>query len=103
MRRRGATVPNPESCRAIAANLRSLRGRIPGRCFDSSASFVIYEEIMSHPTTRRDAFIRMAGGALLAGVRRGRSATTKGPHDFIIVEGHYDIWEISARTRLPGE
>jgi hypothetical protein len=56
---------------------------------------------MSHQTTRRDALTRIAGGALLAGLRRGRSATTKGPHDFIIVEGHYDIWEISARTRLP--
>ena len=58
---------------------------------------------MSDQTTRRDALTRMAGGALLAGVRRGQSATTKGPHDFIIVEGHYDIWEISARTRLQGE
>ena len=36
-------------------------------------------------------------------VSRGQSATTKGPHDFVIVEGHYDIWEISARTRLHGE
>ena len=58
---------------------------------------------MSHQTTRRDALTRIAGGALLAGLGRGQSATTKGPHDFIIVEGHYDIWEISARTRLQGE
>src|SRR5215813_1115550 len=71
--------------------------------FDSGASFHIYEEIMPHPITRRDALARIAGGALLASVDRGQSATTKGPHDFTIVEGHYDIWEISARTRLPGE
>jgi hypothetical protein len=74
-----------------------------GGGFDSSASFGIYEEIMSHQAPRRDALTRIAGGALLAGLRRGQSATSKGPHDFIIVEGHYDIWEISARTRLPGE
>ena len=30
-----------------------------------------------------------------------RAATAKGPHDFVIVEGHRDMWEISARTRLP--
>src|SRR6476660_1884083 len=58
---------------------------------------------MSHQTTRRDALTRLAGSALLAGVRHGQSATSKGPHDFVIVEGHYDIWEISARTRLTGE
>src|SRR4030095_9006462 len=58
---------------------------------------------MSHQTTRRAALTRIAGGALLAGVSRGQSATSKRPHDFIIVEGHYDIWEISARTRLHGE
>ncbi len=30
------------------------------------------------------------------------AATAKGPHDFVIVEGHRDMWEISTRTRLPG-
>ena len=58
---------------------------------------------MSQLTTRRKALTRIAAGALLAGVRRGESATTKGPHDFIIVEGHRDIWEITARTRLRGD
>ena len=58
---------------------------------------------MSQLTTRRKALTRIAGGALLAGVRRGKSATTKRPHDFIIVEGHRDIWEITARTRLRGD
>ena len=58
---------------------------------------------MPDQTSRRDALARIAGGALLAGVCPARAATTKGPHDFVIVEGHYDIWEISARTRLQGE
>jgi len=58
---------------------------------------------MSHLTTRRAALTSIAGGALLAGARRAESATTKGPHDFIVVEGHRDIWEITARTRLPGD
>jgi hypothetical protein len=38
-----------------------------------------------------------------ATVQRGRSATTKGPHDFVIVEGHRDIWEQSGRTRIREE
>src|SRR5437868_1426934 len=58
---------------------------------------------MPDRTSRRDALARIAGGALLAGVRPAGAATTKGPLDYVIVEGHYDIWEISARTRLPGE
>src|SRR4051794_15222087 len=58
---------------------------------------------MAHQTTRRDALARIASGALLSGVWPSSAATTKGPHDFVIVEGHYDIWEISARTRLQGE
>jgi membrane dipeptidase len=58
--------------------------------------------------TRRE-FLSQAGtmaavGALAAGLpeERAGAATTKVPHDFIIVEGHRDMWEISARTRLPG-
>src|SRR5215813_9300216 len=58
---------------------------------------------MPHQTSRRDALAVLAGGALVVGVSPTIAATTKGPHDFVIVEGHYDIWEISARTRLPGE
>jgi len=46
----------------------------------------------------------MAGAGLmgLAAARKAHAATTKGPHDFVIVEGHRDMWEISGRTRLPG-
>ena len=58
--------------------------------------------------TRRD-FLSQAGsltaaGALVAGLpeQRASAATSKGPHDFVIVEGHRDMWEISGRTRLPG-
>jgi membrane dipeptidase len=58
--------------------------------------------------TRRD-FLSQAGslaaaGAIAAGLPepRATAATTKGPHDFVIVEGHRDMWEISGRTRLPG-
>ena len=58
--------------------------------------------------TRRD-FLSQAGklaavGGIAAGLpeQRAGAATTKGPHDFVIVEGHRDMWEISARTRLPG-
>ncbi len=56
--------------------------------------------------TRRD-FLSQAGtlaAAIAAGVpeQRGAAATTKRPRDFVIVEGHRDMWELSARTRLPG-
>jgi len=57
--------------------------------------------------TRRD-FLSQAGtlaaGAIAAGLPEPRAgaATTKTPHDFAIVEGHRDMWELSARTRLPG-
>lgn len=58
--------------------------------------------------TRRHFFLRagsLAGAGLLASAigRQGKSATTKGPGDFIIVEGHRDIWEQSGRTRLREE
>ena len=58
--------------------------------------------------TRRDFFSRAcssAGAGLLAcaTVQQGRSTTTKGPHDFVIVEGHRDIWEQSGRTRIKEE
>jgi membrane dipeptidase len=58
--------------------------------------------------TRRE-FLSQAGtlaaaGALAAGLpeQRAGAATTKRPHDFAIVEGHRDMWELSGRTRLPG-
>jgi len=58
--------------------------------------------------TRRDFFSRtcsLAGAGLLASATapQGKSATTKGPHDFVIVEVHRDIWEQSGRTRLKEE
>src|SRR4051794_7004953 len=53
-------------------------------------------------TTRRIFF---SGASLLVTAlsRRGSSATSKGPNDFIIVEGHRDIWELSGRTRIKEE
>src|SRR5215470_11177327 len=41
--------------------------------------------------------VSLAGAGAFA-----RAATNKGPHDFVIVEGHRDMWELSGRTRLPG-
>ena len=58
--------------------------------------------------TRRD-FIGRAGSIAGAGLltanlpKPARAATSKGPHDFVIVEGHRDIWEQSGRTRLKEE
>lgn len=57
--------------------------------------------------TRREFLSRTgslaAAGAIAAGLpeQRAEAATSKGPHDFVIVEGHRDMWEITARTRLP--
>jgi membrane dipeptidase len=48
--------------------------------------------------TRRE-FLSAAGLAC-AMARQGEAATSKGPNDFIIVEGHRDIWELSGRTRI---
>src|SRR5262245_2973297 len=61
---------------------------------------------MTMKATRRDFLsASMAGTGLLAATAPvpGTAATSKGPHDFVIVEGHRDIWEISGRTRLRGE
>ena len=57
---------------------------------------------MSYQTTRREALTFIAGVAPLGGARRAESATTKGPQDFVIVEGHRDIWETTERTPLEG-
>ena len=63
---------------------------------------------MSGNSTRRD-FLSRAGSLAAAGAiaaslpeRPARAAISKGPRDFVIVEGHRDMWELSARTRLPG-
>jgi len=66
------------------------------------------ERVMFPNVTRRNFFSRtcsLAGAGLLAcaTVQQGRSTTTKGPHDFVIVEGHRDIWEQSGRTRIREE
>src|SRR4051812_43530671 len=53
-------------------------------------------------TTRRN-FLSGAGLCVSTLMRQGRSATSKGPNDFIIVEGHRDIWELSGRTRIKEE
>jgi membrane dipeptidase len=45
----------------------------------------------------------LVGAGLLASAapRTAKAVTSKGPHDFVIVEGHRDIWELSGRIRLP--
>src|SRR5215475_3944418 len=53
---------------------------------------------MFRPISRRRFFLQ-GGSALGANLLAG-AATTKGPNDFVIVEGHRDIWEQSGRTRL---
>ena len=57
--------------------------------------------------TRRDFLSRTGtalGASFLAGLpQQEKAATSKGPRDFVIVEGHRDIWEISGRTRLREE
>jgi membrane dipeptidase len=63
------------------------------------------ENVMSAPNTRR-TFLAHSGSLLGAGVLASMmpagagAATSKGPNDFIIVEGHRDMWELSGRTRL---
>src|SRR5215470_2847454 len=58
--------------------------------------------------TRRDLLLRAGSLAAVGGIaaslsdRRAKAAGSKGPHDFVIVEGHRDMWELTARTRLPG-
>jgi hypothetical protein len=59
---------------------------------------------MVRATTRRD-FLKISGSALAGGLLTGNApmkvgATGKGPHDYIIVEGHRDIWELSDRFKL---
>jgi hypothetical protein len=64
------------------------------------------DNFMSERSTRRD-FLASSGSLIGAGLlvssasRPGKAGATKGPHDFVIVEGHRDIWELSGRIRLP--
>ena len=46
--------------------------------------------------------LSLMGAGLLAS-QAASAATTKGPQDFVVVEGHRDIWELSGRTRLKDE
>src|SRR5689334_4649262 len=59
---------------------------------------------MSIKSTRRQFLSRgsiLLGSGLVAGaLPEAGAATSKGPGDFIVVEGHRDIWEQSGRTRL---
>jgi membrane dipeptidase len=60
---------------------------------------------MPEQKTRRDFMNRslsLMGAGLLAS-QAASAATTKGPGDFVVVEGHRDIWELSGRTRLKDE
>jgi membrane dipeptidase len=59
---------------------------------------------MVRASTRRD-FLKISGSALAAGlltkITPMKAETTgKGLHDYIIVEGHRDIWELSDRFKL---
>ena len=62
---------------------------------------------MKNRTTRREFIARssagasgvMAGGAFLSKTKLF-AGNVKGPHDFIIVEGHRDIWEFNDRFAL---
>lgn len=59
---------------------------------------------MSESMNRR-AFLSnsglLLGGAVLAGSAPGNAATvSKDPHDYVVAEGHRDIWELTARLRL---
>jgi hypothetical protein len=62
---------------------------------------------MKERKTRRDFMAysgSLMGAGLLASVAQPAGAvTTKGPKDFVVVEGHRDIWELSGRTRLKDE
>jgi membrane dipeptidase len=52
---------------------------------------------MSNSTRRQFLVHTPLAASLLA---TARAATNKGPNDFIVVEGHRDIWELTGRTQL---
>ncbi len=57
---------------------------------------------MSNLLSRRD-FLSHSGVALggaFAGAAQKVAAAARDPHDYVIVEGHRDIWELSDRFRL---
>lgn len=59
---------------------------------------------MNHEPTRREciaASARALAAAALSNVAgRAQTAATRGPHDYLLVEGHRDIWEFNDRFRL---
>src|SRR6266478_2709681 len=67
---------------------------------------LFHEERVMFPKATRRGFLSQTGsligaGALASAIApQGRAATTKGPRDFVIVEGHRDIWEPPGSTRL---
>src|SRR5215510_6497675 len=42
----------------------------------------------------------VVGGAILEGMRRHLAAASRTPSDYVIVEGHRDIWELSDRFKV---
>src|SRR5215471_14264305 len=59
---------------------------------------------MNRQISRRDFGSLIGAGLITAATPRSATpATSKGPSDFIIVEGHRDIWEQSGRTRIQEE
>ena len=53
------------------------------------------------PLNRRDFLTRTTMATAAASVWPTRAAAQRKPHDFIIVEGHRDIWEFNDRFQLP--
>src|ERR1035437_5580101 len=108
-RARPPTSPARCSAQSRSAS-RTSRATCSSRCaFDSSRAKlpipVTEGENMYTPITRRRFFGcsgAIAGGAALAGAlaKRSVAATSKKPGDFMIVEGHRDIWELSDRFKL---
>src|SRR3990170_4548469 len=55
---------------------------------------------MSRLVTRRGFLTESAAVAAAAALRPASSATQRRPHDYIVVEGHRDIWEFNDRFQL---
>ena len=56
-----------------------------------------------HSATRREFLAQsaaLAGGSALASTTAGAQTRTR-PHDYIVVEGHRDIWELNDRFSSP--
>jgi membrane dipeptidase len=62
------------------------------------------EDFMPSPLSRRRFLSRsgsILGGSILGGAIPSTGFAARRPGDYIIVEGHRDIWELSDRFRLP--